>query len=144
MKNIIETAREDARLTTLVRAIAAAGMDQTLASGGRYTLFAPTDEAFSTISEELLGEILSDRRRLTAILAYHVVSGKLTSNELQTMESIKTLQGDHIDIDASGEALLVNGARILEKDIESTNGICHIIDALLIPRMAEARIVRSV
>lgn len=144
MKNIIETAREDARLTTLVRAIAAAGMDAALAGEGRYTLFAPTDEAFSRIPEGVLGELLADRRRLIAILSYHVVSGKLTSQELRTMESIKTLQGDHVDIDTSEGDLRVNNAQVIESDIEGSNGICHIIDTVLIPRAAEPRIMRSV
>lgn len=144
MKNIIETAQEDARLTTLVRAIAAAGMDTTLAGEGRYTLFAPADEAFSKMPEGLLDELLANRRRLIAILSYHVVSGKLTSQELQTMESIKTLLGDHVDIEASEGVLRVNNARIIESDIEGSNGICHIIDTVLIPCVAEARIVRSV
>ncbi|WP_301665186.1 fasciclin domain-containing protein [Methanoculleus frigidifontis] len=139
MKNIIETAEADGRFTKLLGVIREAGMEQTLAHEGPYTLFAPMDEAITGVSEAVFNEIMANRRNMTDILSYHVIAGKFVSNDLRVAESIKTLLGDHIDISEAGGAIQVNTATIVQPDIECSNGYIHVIDALLIPRAAEAR-----
>ncbi len=144
MRNIIETAEADGRFTKLLGVIAAAGMATKLANEGPFTLFAPTDEAITEVSEAVFNEIMSDRRNVSDILAYHVVAGKLVSDDLRMMESIKTLLGDHVNIGVVDGELHVNTATIVQPDIECSNGYIHVIDALLIPRAAEARTAKWV
>lgn len=143
MKNIFETAREDDRLSTSVRMADAGGVTEFLQKRGPYTVFIPTDEAYTRIPEEKLEAIVSDRERLAGMVMYHVVQGKLTTHELAQMEAIKTLQGDHLDIAASPEGMRLNDAVIIQPDVECTNGMYHVIDRVLIPRAVEARVERS-
>jgi uncharacterized surface protein with fasciclin (FAS1) repeats len=144
MRNIIETAEADGRFTKLLGVIATAGMATKLADEGPFTLFAPTDEAITGVSEVVFNEIMSDRRNVSDILAYHVVAGKLVSDDLRMMESIKTLLGDHVNISETEGEIHVNTATIIQPDIECSNGYIHVIDALLIPRAAEARTAKWV
>lgn len=144
MKSIFETAREDDRLSTSVRLVEAGGMAEALRGDGPYTAFIPTDEAFSGIPGEMLDAIVSDRERLAGMIMYHVVRGKLTTQELAQMEAIRTLQEDHLDIAVSSEGIRLNDAVIIQPDIECINGMYHVIDGVLIPRAVEARVERTV
>jgi len=144
MKNIFETAREDDRLSTSVRMADAGGVTEFLQKRGPYTVFIPTDEAYTRIPEEKLEAIVSDRERLAGMVMYHVVQGKLTTRELAGMEAIRTLQGDHLDIAGPPAAMRLNDATIIQPDIECTNGMYHIIDRVLLPRAVEARVKRVV
>jgi len=142
MKDIIETAREDGRLSTSIRMLQAGGVTETLRESGPYTAFFPTDEAFSVFPSEMLDAIANDRERLRGLILYHVVRGKLTMRELSRLEAIVTLQGDYLDIEGPPEGIQVNGATIIQPDVECTNGIYHVIDSVLLPRAIEARIPR--
>jgi uncharacterized surface protein with fasciclin (FAS1) repeats len=142
MKNIFETAREDDRLSTSVRMADAGGVTEFLQKRGPYTVFIPTDEAYTRIPEEKLEAIVSDRERLAAMIRYHVLQGKLTAHELSQMEAIRTLQGDHLDITGTPGGIRLNDAAVIQADIECTNGIYHVIDRVLLPRAVAARVQR--
>ncbi len=140
MKSIFETAREDDRLSTSVAMLQAGGMADTLRGEGEYTAFFPTDEAYSGFPGEVLDAITDDREWLSGMILYHVIQGKLTTWELAQMEAIRTLQGDHLDISGSPEAMRVNDAAVIQPNVECTNGIYHVIDRVLVPRAVEARV----
>jgi uncharacterized surface protein with fasciclin (FAS1) repeats len=140
MKDIVETAREDSRLSTAVSMLQAGGLMETLRGCGPYTAFFPTNEAFSGFPGEVLEAVTDDRERLSGMILYHVVRGKLTTQELSLMEAITTLQGDYLDIEGSPEAMRINGAAVIQSDVECTNGIYHVIDRVLLPRAVEARV----
>lgn len=132
MKNIVETAVSEGSFKTLVTALQAAGLADTLSGTGPFTVFAPSDEAFSKIPNDKLESLLADRMELRDILTYHVVSGEMTAQEAATQTSAKTLQGGELKLnDANG--LMVNDAKVVKTDIECSNGIIHVIDTVLMP-----------
>jgi uncharacterized surface protein with fasciclin (FAS1) repeats len=137
MKNIIETAKEDGRFNTLLKAVEAAGLTDTLSGQGPFTVFAPTNGAFSQIPQDQMNSILGNKEMLTSILKHHVVSGKMMASDLKGRDSVDTLLGDSLSIDKSGETLKIEGARVVQADIECSNGICHAIDGVLVPKTAE-------
>lgn len=132
-KNIVEVAQEAGQFNTLIAAVQAAGLVDTLATGGPFTVFAPTDEAFAQIPQEQLAALLEDTETLTAILTYHVVSGKVRAEDVVGLDSATTVQGSDISISVSDEGVHINGARVLTTDIEASNGIIHVIDAVITP-----------
>jgi len=132
-KTIVETAVEAGNFNTLVGAVEAAGLTETLSGEGPFTVFAPTDEAFAAV--EGLEEI--DIDTLTAILTYHVVSGAIMEADVVTMTSIPTLQGGEITVEVTEEGVKVNGANVTTTDIVCSNGVIHVIDAVLIPQAEE-------
>jgi uncharacterized surface protein with fasciclin (FAS1) repeats len=140
MKSIFETAEGFGSLATFVRAVRAAGMEDLLRTEGPFTVFIPTDQAFGDMPEGLAEDIMADREKSAEFVAYHAILDKMTSYELGRTESVKTQQGDYVDISATGADLFVNGVLILQTDIECTNGIFHIIDAVLMPRALAARL----
>ena len=133
LPNIIETAAAAGNFTTLLTAIEAAGLTDTLAGDGPFTVFAPTDEAFAEIPEADLAAILADTDTLTAILTYHVVSGKVTSAQVVELDSATSLQGSDITITVSNGSVLVDQANVITVDVEAGNGIIHVIDAVITP-----------
>jgi transforming growth factor-beta-induced protein len=120
---------------TLTAAIDAAGLTATLDDddGAALTVFAPTDAAFDALPAGLLGKLLADTDLLTSILTYHVVSGAVTSETVVTLNSATTLQGEDVTIVVDGTTVTVNGATVTAVDIEATNGIIHVIDAVIVP-----------
>lgn len=140
VKSIFETAREDGRLSTSVAMLQAGGLAETLSREGEYTALFPTNDAYSAFPEEVLDAVRDDRERLKDMIMYHVIQGKLTTRELAQMEAIRTLQGDHLDISGSPEAMRLNDAAVIQPDVECTNGIYHVIDKVLLPRAVEARV----
>ena len=133
--NIVETAVGAGNLNVLVTAVDAAGLADFLAGEGPFTVFAPTDEAFG-----LLGEIdLNDTDALTEILTYHVADGALMAADVVNMTSIETLEGSSLTIEVTDEGAFVKGARIVQTDVVCSNGVVHIIDAVLMPP-AEAEV----
>ena len=158
MKNIVETAVDDGSFTMLVSAVkAGAGLVDTLSGPGPFTLFSPNDDAFAELSAGIVDELLKDKGRLTAVLAYHVLPGKYMATDLMKMTTAKTIQGatltiatetvvieedsvvveDNVVVEdddiAAFEELTVDDARIIQADIESTNGVIHVIDSVLAP-----------
>jgi uncharacterized surface protein with fasciclin (FAS1) repeats len=132
MKNIVETAIKAGNFKTLVRAVKEAGLVDTLSLDGPFTVFAPTDEAFSKLPSGTLESLLQDKEKLTNILTYHVVADEVMSNEVVNLNSAKTVNGKDIMIDSS-EGVKVNKASVIKTDIKCTNGVIHIIDDVLIP-----------
>lgn len=130
--DIVDTAVEAGNFNTLVTAVTEAGLVDTLKSEGPFTVFAPTDEAFAKIPEEKLNALLADKEALTRVLTYHVVPGKVMSSEVIKMESAKTVEGGMIKI-ATAEGVKVNGANVIKTDIETSNGVIHVIDTVIMP-----------
>ena len=133
MKNIVETAIESGQFNTLVAAVKAAGLVETLSGKGPFTVFAPNDAAFAKIPKATLDGLLKDKAKLTAVLTYHVVSGKVMAKDVMKMKSAKTLQGGSLTIDTS-DGVKVDGAKVIQADIEVSNGVCHVIDTVLMPK----------
>jgi uncharacterized surface protein with fasciclin (FAS1) repeats len=131
--NIIETAEAAGQFSTLLTAIEVAGLTETLATGGPFTVFAPTDAAFAAIPEADLAAILADNETLTAILTYHVVDGAVTSAQVVELDSATTLQGSDVAIVVSDAGVTVDGANVVTVDVEASNGVIHVIDAVITP-----------
>jgi len=131
-KNIVETAREAGSFTTLLAAVDAAGLGDTLAGGGPFTVFAPSDEAFAKLPAGTVESLLADRAKLTDVLTYHVVPGRVTAAEVVQLETAPTVQGAELPITTDG-GVHVGDANVVSADIEATNGVIHVIDRVLLP-----------
>ena len=134
--DIVETALAANYFSTLATALSAAGLLETLKGDGPFTVFAPTDAAFAKMPPQTLDELLQpeNKNRLAAILAYHVVPGKVTSNEVIASSSATTLQGQRVNI-SKHDGVKINQAKLIITDVEATNGVIHIIDSVLMPAM---------
>ena len=135
--DIIDTALAAGNFSTLAAALGAAGLIETLKGDGPFTVFAPTDEAFSKIPSATLSDLLQpeNKAKLTAILTYHVVSGKVSADEVTDLGSATSLQGQTLKI-STKDGLKINDAKVVMADVQATNGVIHIIDAVLIPSAA--------
>ncbi|WGV15041.1 fasciclin domain-containing protein [Fuscovulum ytuae] len=133
-KDIVDTAVGAGSFTTLVAAVEAAGLVDTLKGEGPFTVFAPTDAAFAALPAGTVEDLLKpeNKDKLTAILTYHVVPGKVMSTDLSEGLTAATVQGANVTITLEGGAK-VNGATISTADIEATNGVIHVIDAVILP-----------
>ena len=119
---------------TLVAAVQAAGLVETLSGEGPFTVFAPTDEAFAALPEGTLDSLLADPDALAEILTYHVVSGKVMAADVVGLESATTVQGSDIAIEVVDGGVVLNGsANVVTTDVEGSNGVVHIIDAVILP-----------
>ena len=139
MADIVDTAISSGNFKTLVTAVQAAGLVETLKSPGPFTVFAPTDDAFAKLPKGTVENLLTDIPRLKSILTYHVVAGKVTSAEVVKLKTAKTVEGEDIKIDAAtwhGHKMpKINGAEIVKADIMADNGVIHVIDRVLMPPM---------
>ncbi|MBD2039770.1 fasciclin domain-containing protein [Microcoleus sp. FACHB-672] len=133
MANIVETAINAGSFNTLVTAIKAADLVDTLNGAGPFTVFAPTDEAFAKLPEGTVEGLLKDIPTLKKILTYHVVSGKVMASDVVKLDSATTVQGSDVKIDASNGGVKVNDATVATADVAADNGVIHIIDTVLIP-----------
>jgi uncharacterized surface protein with fasciclin (FAS1) repeats len=131
-EDIVDIAVGAGSFTTLVKAVQAAGLVETLKGEGPFTVFAPTDEAFSKIPEGDLKALLADKDKLTAVLTYHVVPGKVTAAEVTKLDSAKTVQGESITIDTS-DGVKVDDATVIKADVLASNGVIHVIDRVIMP-----------
>ena len=132
MKNIVETAMGNPMFSTLVTAVKVADLVETLSGAGPFTVFAPTNDAFAKIPATTLAAVLADKAKLTSILTYHVVSGKVMSADVAKITEATTVQGEKVKIDASN-GVMINDAKVVTADIECTNGVIHVIDTVLMP-----------
>ena len=134
--DIIETATSAGSFTTLAKALEAAGLVETLKGEGPFTVFAPTDEAFAKLPEGTVQELLKpeNKDKLTAILTYHVVPAKATSEQVAGMSSAKTVQGGEVKLKASGGKVTVDNANVIKADVMASNGVIHVIDTVLMPK----------
>ena len=136
-KNIVETAIAAGNFTTLVKAVKAAGLVDTLSGHDHFTVFAPTDAAFQKLDSHLLSSLLkrANRDKLTDVLTYHVVSGRVLAADAYELNSAKTVNGQRLSINFRGDRLIVGNAVIKVTDIECSNGVIHVIDEVLIPEL---------
>ena len=132
MANIVETAVGAGTFNTLVAAVTAAGLADTLSGEGPFTVFAPTDEAFAALPAGTVEGLLADIPALTKVLTYHVVAGKVLAADVVTLTSATTLEGSDVKIDASN-GVKINGANVVTADIICDNGVIHVVDAVLLP-----------
>jgi uncharacterized surface protein with fasciclin (FAS1) repeats len=130
--DIVDTAVQAGSFDTLVTAVKAAGLVDVLKGDGPFTVFAPTDEAFAQIPEDQLQSLLADKEALTKVLTYHVVPGKVMSSDVVKLSSAKTVQGQSVRIDTSS-GVKVDGANVVKADIETSNGVIHVIDKVILP-----------
>ena len=138
--NIVQTATEAGNFTTLVTALEAAGLTETLQGPGPFTVFAPTDAAFDKLPEGTLGALLDDREQLASILTYHVIAGSVTAGDLVASNGATptTVNGQPLDIVVQDGTVYVNGAQVVAADIAASNGVIHAIDTVLLPQAADA------
>lgn len=130
--DIVDTAVANGNFTTLVAAVEAAGLVDTLKGDGPFTVFAPTDEAFAALPEGTIEALLADIPTLTGILTYHVIPGAVMSSDLTEGMTAETVNGQSVTFTLDGGAM-INGANIVMADIETTNGVIHVIDAVILP-----------
>jgi len=135
-KNIVQTASANDDFDTLVEALITAGLDSALANESKeFTVFAPTDAAFSELESDYLTNLVqNDTDNLTKILTYHVLSGTVMSSDLSDGMSVETLQGKYVDITIDDGTVYVNDAEVTTVDIECSNGVIHVIDTVLVPK----------
>jgi uncharacterized surface protein with fasciclin (FAS1) repeats len=131
-KDIVDTAVAAGNFKTLVTALQAAGLVDTLKGKGPFTVFAPTDEAFAKIPKADLDALLKDKAKLTAVLTYHVVSGQVMAKDIKPGK-VKTLQGGELTLSTAG-GVTVDGVKVIKPDILADNGVIHVIDTVLMPK----------
>ena len=136
-QTVVDIAVADGRFTTLVTALGAADLVGVLSGEGPFTVFAPTDDAFSNLPEGTLDSLLADIPALTDVLLYHVVSGKVMAADVVGLDSAETVQGSSVGISVMGESVMVDDANVIITDIEGSNGVIHVIDAVIIPPAEE-------
>ncbi|MFT4604043.1 MAG: putative surface protein with fasciclin (FAS1) repeats [Rhodothermales bacterium] len=134
-KTIVETAIDADDFNTLVAAVQAADLVATLEGPGPFTVFAPTDAAFAALPDGTVDELLQpdNKGQLVDVLTYHVVAGKITSDQVVSLTSATTVQGSDISIEVVDGTVLINGATLLQADIQASNGVIHVIDSVLLP-----------
>jgi uncharacterized surface protein with fasciclin (FAS1) repeats len=133
-KDIVDTAVAAGQFNTLAKALKAAGLLDTLKSAGPFTVFAPTDEAFAKLQAGTLDALLKDIPKLRGILTYHVVAGKVMAADVVKLESAKTVNGQSVTIMAKDGMVMVDNANITKTDIETSNGVIHVIDTVILPK----------
>ena len=138
MKNIVEIAVEAGSFNTLVAAVKAAGLAETLQGAGPFTVFAPADTAFAKLPAGTVEALLADKEKLASILTYHVVSGKVLAGDIVKTNGATptTVNGLPLDIVVRDSKVFVNGAQVVTADIVASNGVIHVIDTVLLPAAA--------
>jgi uncharacterized surface protein with fasciclin (FAS1) repeats len=131
-KDIVDTAVSAGQFKTLATALGAAGLVDTLKGKGPFTVFAPTDEAFAKIPKADLDALLKDKAKLTAVLTYHVVPGKVMAADVKAGK-VKTVQGSDITV-ATANGVMVDNAKVVKTDITADNGVIHVIDTVILPK----------
>ena len=137
--DIVETAIAAGNFSTLAKALTAAGLVATLKGDGPFTVFAPTDEAFAKLPQATLSDLLKpeNKEKLTSILTYHVVPGKITASQVANISKAVTVQGQSLTVDTK-DGVKINGAKVIAADVEASNGVIHVIDTVLLPATAAA------
>ena len=135
MNTLIDVAIADGRFKTLAKALTAAGLVDTLKGAGPFTVFAPTDDAFAKLPSGTLDGLLKDTPKLTAILKYHVLAGKVAAADVVKLDgkTAKTLSGDELKVSTHGGVKLNGEVNVTKTDIAASNGLIHVVDAVLLP-----------
>jgi transforming growth factor-beta-induced protein len=132
-KTIADVAAADGRFKTLMTAVTAAGLADTLKGAGPFTVFAPTDEAFAKLPAGTVEALLKDPAKLKDILLYHVVAGKVMAADVVKLNSAKTVQGAEVKIKVDGNKVMLNDANVIITDVPASNGVIHVIDKVILP-----------
>jgi uncharacterized surface protein with fasciclin (FAS1) repeats len=136
-KDIIDTAVGAGTFKTLATALTEAGLFETLKGAGPFTVFAPTDEAFAKIPKKDLDALLKDKKKLTAVLTYHVVPGKVMAADVLKLKDgtkVKTVEGRELTVGLKGGKVTVDAANVTSTDIAASNGVIHVIDSVIMPK----------
>lgn len=146
MQNIVEVAVANGSFNTLVTAVKAAGLAETLMGPGPFTVFAPTDAAFAKLPAGTVQALLADKDKLASILTYHVLSGKVSAADVLAGNGARpaTVNGQSLDITVRDGKVYVNGANVIMADVQASNGVIHVIDAVVLPRAVAASAAKSV
>jgi len=129
---IVDIATNDDRFNTLVTALDAAGLVDTLAGEGPFTVFAPTDDAFDALPEGTVDALLEDTDALTEVLTYHVVAGSVSASDVTSLSNATTVQGQPVVV-SSGDGVMINQAEVVQADVMASNGVIHVVDSVLLP-----------
>ncbi|MHC4758319.1 MAG: fasciclin domain-containing protein [Planctomycetota bacterium] len=134
--DIVDTAVAAGDFNTLVTAIKAADLVQTLKGKGPFTVFAPTDEAFGKLPDGTVEDLLKpqNKQKLASILTYHVVAGKVMAADVVKISSAKTVNGQSLTVKVQGSAVMVDNAKVIKTDIQCSNGVIHVIDEVVLPK----------
>ena len=132
-KDIVDTAVAAGDFNTLVTAVKAAGLVETLKGEGPFTVFAPTDAAFAKVPTDTLNALLADKAALANVLTYHVVAGKVMAADVVKLTSAVTVQGQAVSIEVKDGKVYVDGTQVVTTDIKASNGVIHVIDAVILP-----------
>ena len=132
---IVETAVATDALSTLVAAVTAADLGETLSGTGPFTVFAPTNDAFGALPAGTVDTLLepANREKLTSVLTFHVVAGKLLAADLSDGQTLTTVQGQTLTVNVDGATVTVNGVPVVQADVEASNGVVHVISGVLLP-----------
>lgn len=135
-KTVVEVAVKSDNFKTLVAAVKAAGLAETLSGEGPFTVFAPTDEAFAKLPKGTLEELLKpeNKQKLVGILTYHVVSGKVMAKDVVKLDKAKTVQGSNVKIKVKDGTVMIDKAKVAKADIPCKNGVIHVIDTVILPK----------
>ena len=135
-KDIVDVAAANGSFSTLVAAVKAAGLVDTLKGDGPFTVFAPTDEAFAKLPASTVENLLKseNKDKLTAILTYHVVSGKVMAADVVKLDSATTVQGQSVNVTTNDGSVMINNANVVMADVKASNGVIHVIDTVLLPK----------
>ncbi len=132
--DIVDTAVAAGNFTTLVKLVKAAGLVDTLKGPGPFTVFAPTDAAFAKVPAETMDALGKDPEKLKKVLTYHVVSGKVMAADVKS-GMVPTVAGSSAKLTAAGGKVMIDGATVVKADIEASNGVIHVIDSVIMPKM---------
>jgi len=143
-KNIVETAVAAGQFNTLASLLTKTGLADTLATGGTFTVFAPTDEAFAKVPKATLDALAENPAQLKSVLLYHAVPGRLTAADVVKLSSAKTLEGRSLAIKVVDGAVFVDQAKVTTPDVMASNGVIHVIDSVLIPKAAPAAPAKNI
>jgi uncharacterized surface protein with fasciclin (FAS1) repeats len=134
-QDVVALAQATPDLSTLVEAVTAADLGETLQGEGPFTVFAPTNEAFTAVGQDTLDQLLAPagKEQLTGVLTYHVVPGELMAADLEDGQQLETVQGEQLPVSIDGDAVTVGGATVTQPDVDASNGVVHVIDGVLLP-----------
>jgi uncharacterized surface protein with fasciclin (FAS1) repeats len=133
-KDIVDTAAAAGSFTTLLAAVRAAGLEETLRGAGPFTVFAPTDAAFAKLPEGTVEALLRDPEKLRSILTYHVVAGRVTAAEVVKLEGAATVNGASVEIRTKEGTVMVDEATVVRADVMASNGVIHVVDTVIVPK----------
>jgi uncharacterized surface protein with fasciclin (FAS1) repeats len=144
-KNIVEVASGNSNFSTLVAAVKAAGLVDTLSGTGPFTVLAPTNEAFDKVPKEVLSKLLlpENKESLTKILTYHVIGAKADSSTVSKLTTVKTVEGSNIDVKVIDSKVMLNKATVVTPDVMASNGIIHAIDNVLVPASVDLTMLKE-